>query len=113
MLLAMLKKSYYMFGCIGTRSSHRSTSLEFFNSHIDIKGHIDDGPNHLVAVTTGGVLEALLNDVRSKLVLGEIEEVGLNLFDKHSSISIPPVLHDKLNYVVAVAVLYKIGTALT
>ena len=43
---------------------------------VDIEGHVDDGPDHLVTVTTGSVLEALFNDVRRELVLREVEQVG-------------------------------------
>ena len=79
---------------------------------VDIEGYVDYSRNHLVTVTTGGVLEALFNDVRRKLVLKEKSKVSLDLLVQHGAIGIPSMLHNELNYVVAVAILYKGRAAL-
>lgn len=72
---------------------------------LQVEGDVDDGPDHLVPVPLGCILQALLHYIACEFVLGEVEQVSLNLSDEHRPVCLPPVLHHELYDVVAVAVL--------
>jgi hypothetical protein len=89
---------------------HAVTGLGIHGT-VQVEGDVDDGPDHLVAIALVGVLETLLNNVRGELVLGEIQQVRLDLLDEDSTISLQTVLHHELDHVVAIAVAHQLAAA--
>lgn len=72
---------------------------------LQVKGDVNDGPDHFISVSLRGILQTLLYYITCKFVLGEVKEICLHLSNEYSSIGFPAMLHHKLNDVVAVAVL--------
>ena len=72
---------------------------------LQVEGDIDDGPDHLVSVPLGCILQALLYYIACEFVLGEVEQVSLHLSNEHRPVCFPPVLHHELYDIVAIAVL--------
>ena len=72
---------------------------------LQVEGDVDNGPDHLVSVPLGCILQALLHYIACEFVLREVEQVSLHLSDEHRPVCLPPVLHHELYNIVAVAVL--------
>ena len=79
---------------------------------VDIEGYVDYGPDHLVTVTMEAYWRHFSTTFDANLCWEKSRRLAWTSLIEHGAIGIPSMLHNELNYVVAVAILYKVRAAL-